>query len=138
MHSTVRTRVPLLIPFVSALAVMLVARCGGGGADNPPQVSSYGRPFAAAEAARPFSVSIDRQGRLTVYTRDTASLPNGVAARGSVGSDGRFTVQSASGVVITGTVSGDGSSVTGDVKQGGTPLYAFVAPIVPAGRANTG
>src|SRR5688500_2000633 len=138
MNSTVRTRVPLLIPFVSALAVMLVAGCGGGGGNNPPQVSFYGRSFAAAEAARTFSVSIDRQGRLTVYTRDTASLLNGVAAQGSVGSDGRFTVQAASGVVITGTVSGDGSSVSGSVQQAGATLYAFVAPIVPAGRANTG
>jgi len=137
MNPMAGTRVPLLIPFVSALAVMLVAGCGGGGGNQPP-VSFYGRSFSAADANRTFSISIDRQGRLTVYTRDSANLPNGVAAQGSVGTDGRFTMQSASGVVITGTVSGDGSAVAGTVTQAGATLYTFSAPIVPAGRANTG
>ncbi len=138
MNPMAGTRVPLLIPFVSALAVMLVAGCGGGGGNNPPPVSFYGRSFSAADASRTFSISIDRQGRLTVYTRDAAALPGGVAAQGSVGTDGRFTMQSPSGVVITGTVSGDGSAVAGTVQQAGATLYTFSAPIVAAGRANTG
>ena len=137
MNPMARTRVPLLIPFVSALAVMLVAGCGGGNGGHTPTVGFYGRSFSAADANRTFSISIDRQGRLTVYTRDSAALPAGVAAQGSVGSDGRFTLQSAGGVVITGTISADGSVVAGSVLQGNATLYSFSAPIVPAGRVGT-
>ena len=133
MIQAMRARAPLFFCLVSAVITLSVAGCGGGGNGGPPQVSS--RSFASLSANRPIAISIDKLGRLTAFARDTVLLPNGAAGQGSVSSDGRFVVQAAGGIVISGTISANEAS--GIVQQVGVTIFSFTAPLIAPGRSHT-
>lgn len=119
------------------LSLALVG-CGGGGGGGGSQVPAAGRSFAFSNGGQAFEISIDSNGRFTVFGKDPVNAPTGAGAQGTLGSNGQFFAQSAdASLQFTGQVSSDAASATGFVQHNGQNLFPFTATISAAGAATT-
>lgn len=123
----------------SAMSILTIAGCGGGG----HATRWFDRTFTYTTGDRSCQVSVDQTGRYTVVAYHSGSLPNGAGARGALDSAGAFSAQSSDGTVgFQGSISSNGTSFTCVVRYAGADLFtgtgAALAPGNPTPAALTG
>jgi hypothetical protein len=127
------------------LCVVLLGCGGGGGGGGGASVSPNGRSFAFTSGTQAVDISIDSNGRFTIFGKDPANAPTGAGGQGTIASDGKFFTQSSDGSLqFTGQVSSDATTATGFVQHNGANLFPFTAslatgstPTAPANLTGT-
>lgn len=114
-----------------ALALPLaLAGCGGGGS-GPGPARTTGSYLSTAGAAR-VAVTVDPNGRLTVFAQDAGQLAAAGGAQGNAASGGQFSAQSGDATVqVSGTLTG--ATASGVVRKAGQVVLTFAADrVAPA------
>jgi hypothetical protein len=117
--------------------------CGGGGGGGGG-ASNSSRSYLFSNGGQTVAISVDSEGRLTIFAKDPTKIPNGMGAQGTADQSGQFVAQGEDTTVqFTGTVPKDGSPATGAVTKSGSNAILFTAPaasaraVTPAGYAGS-